>query len=193
MICVEGPLNKMLIGRQRGGPFHTPFLYTQNKSIAVHVDYNADTHKTSFTHLQLVSMIRRLIEISTRTGRIIRLAGWKYFNPVKSLFDVDLLNTQHNVTLVEGNYWENFRVFSNGFNLSTLNYAIKNQRDYDYFLKSSSQNSFDEVAEIFITFSTTFLDNSYDEKYEEFLCKFYDEFSIGCTRTCSGNHFRFRN
>jgi len=190
MICVEGPLNKMLIGRQRGGPFHTPFLYKHDKVIAIHVDYNNPERKTMFSHNQLVGMIRRLVEIAKFTNRYIRLKGWKYFEPVKSLFDVDLLNT-NNITLVEGRYWENFIHFHNGFNVTSSNYIINVQQDYDYFFKAYTDNLIDNnLAEIFLTFSTTFLDSSYDTNYEQYLCKYYDDFSVGCTKTCSGNHFR---
>ena len=193
MICVEGPLNKMLVGRQRVGGFNTPFLYTQNKVIAIHVDYNSPEHKTSFSQRQLVAMIQLLVEISKKTNRYIRLAGWRYYNPVKSLFDADFLFLQYNVTLVEGNYWENFKLFNDDFNVTTINYAINNTQDYGYFLKSHSESVYDNYSEIFFHFTTAYLDNNYDSNYEQALCKFYDDFSIGCTRTCSGNHFRFRN
>lgn len=193
MICIEGALNKFLIGRQRGGPFSTPLLYTSNKTVAIHVDYDSPKHHTSFTRRQLVGMIRRMIEISMATGRIIRLNGWKYFNPVKSLFDVDLLNIDYNITLVEGIYWENFIVFNSGFNLSTLNYSINAHQDYDNFLKLNSDHNYDSTGEIFISFNTTYLDDSYDSKYDKFVCTNYDASSTRCLKTCSGHHFRFRN
>ena len=193
MICVEGPLNKMLIARHRAsGPFNTPFLYTHNKTIAIYADYNSPERKTSYTHQELVGMIRRLMEIAVATKRFIRLVGWKYYLPVKSLFDVDLLNA-HNVTLVEGKYWENYAVFNSGYNFTTMNYAINDQNDFENFLISQSERNFDSFCEISLTFSHMFLENSYHSNFEKFLCKFYDDFTIGCTRTCSGNHFRFRN
>ena len=195
MICVEGPLNKRLVGSQRAGPFETPFLYTHNRSIAIHVDYESPERRASYTRHQLVAMVQRLIEISATIGcKVIRLAGWKYFKPVKSLFDADLLSSQYNITLVEERYWEYFKKFNSGFNLTSFNYSVSNQQDYDRLLKSYSDNNFDMANDIFFSFNSTFLDgSSYDSKYEQLLCSSFDASSVKCTRTCSGKHFRLRN
>lgn len=193
--CVEGALNKLLLGREIFHAYATPLYYHKcHPVITISV-------KPDYSRQQYLYLMKIAIEASQILHRNrIRLIGWDYlrgqtFNGNvnwKSLYDPDQLYFHWNITLVESDYWKHFTQFHPKTLVRSIQLPLTSNyvNELKEYLQSSNNEHMDDLI---ISVDEELLLNMIDdveERYSMVLCKHYNTTEWSCLRTCSGSHFR---
>eukprot|EP01040_Poterioochromonas_malhamensis_P003856 gene3856-4118_t len=209
--CIEGALNKLLLGREIFHAFATPLYYHKcHPVITISV-------KSDYTRHQYLYLMKIAIQASQILHRHrIRLIGWDYLRGQtfgqtvnwQALYDPDQLYFHWNITLVESEYWKHFK----HFHPKTLVKSIQLPLTVDYvnelkeYYSQSSNNK--QIDDIILSIDEEVLSNNIDEEVlsnniddvkekddgidgdSKVLCKYYNAPRWKCLQSCSGNHFR---
>lgn len=149
MICVEGSLNKLHIGRFAYDSFLHPSYYRAKKTIAM--NYECTVEPPPYEKQALVSIGHMAKNIALATGRSFRYKNWPKAAAMISLYNADTL-AEVGVDLVETSFWDyGVKYYRPGYEHTTRTIEIRTYKDL-MFLQNALENEWKDVDEVMIDY-----------------------------------------